>query len=92
MGRRKSKNNKKVSHSWRRSLDLHGLRVEEALCELDRFLNQCLMDEAVHKIEVIHGIGSGKIKKAVLTYLKGISIISGFQEDPHNPGVTWIDL
>ncbi len=52
-----------------RELNLIGQRVEPALDELDRFLDQALL--ASHaKIRVIHGHGSGRLRRAVREHLR----------------------
>jgi len=78
--------------SWQKSIDLHGMRVEEALAELDRFLNHCILEQEVHKVEIVHGVGTGRLKKAVQDYLQGLKVISEFHVDPMNPGATWVEL
>ena len=49
------------------SIDLHGYTVEEAQVALDDFLNK---NSNRSKLRVVTGKGSGKVKKAVLSYLK----------------------
>jgi DNA mismatch repair protein MutS2 len=51
-------------------IDLTGLRVEEALSRLETYLNHALLSQK-HEIKIIHGIGTGRLKKAVREYLKG---------------------
>jgi DNA mismatch repair protein MutS2 len=65
------------------SLDLHGLRVHEALNELDPFLQQCSMaNERV--VTIVHGRGTGALRKAVHEHLKHSEIVESFQ-DSQNP-------
>jgi DNA mismatch repair protein MutS2 len=47
-----------------RELNLIGKRAEEAVEELDRFLDQAVMAE-VDRIRIVHGHGMGVLKKAV---------------------------
>lgn len=51
------------------TIDLHGLLVEEAIDTLEHFLDQALL-HGESEVKVIHGHGSGRLKKAVRTYLK----------------------
>ncbi|MBX6350847.1 MAG: Smr/MutS family protein [Clostridia bacterium] len=52
------------------SLDLHGLRVEEALAAVDRYL-----DDAVRagwrEVRIVHGRGTGALRDAVRRFLAG---------------------
>lgn len=83
--------NKKKS-AWQGRIDLHGLTVDQALDQLDRYINDCLLDEKIFKVEIIHGLGTGKIKKAVLDYLAKHPSFKIIDHQPLNLGVTWIEL
>ena len=50
-------------------LDLRGMMVEEALMEVDMFLNDSILAN-VSQILIIHGKGTGALRSAVHTYLK----------------------
>jgi len=50
-------------------IDLHGLRIEEGIEQLERFLDQALL-HGESEVKVIHGHGSGRLKSAVRAYLK----------------------
>ena len=52
-----------------RELHLRGQRVEEALEELDRYLDRCLL-ASLHEVRIVHGHGSGKLKRAVRESLR----------------------
>ena len=47
-------------------IDLHGMTVLEAECELRAFLD-CLPNN-IHTVEVIHGIGTGALKQMVAEF------------------------
>lgn len=53
-----------VSHE----LNLIGWRVEEALLELDKFLDSSLLN-GLHEVRIIHGIGTGNLLRGVREYL-----------------------
>ncbi len=60
------------SQSQRRAsmeLDLRGETVEEALMELDQFLDNCVMANQ-GQVTIIHGKGTGALRKAVQQHLK----------------------
>lgn len=73
------------------SLDLHGMRVEEAVVALDTFLNDALL--AGHaEVRVIHGRSGGRLKAAVHARLKQLPVVRAFRLDPANAGVTIVAL
>lgn len=76
-------------------LDLHGLTVDEAVSEADRFINH----EAVAGAEVvklIHGRGEGKLRTVLHTWLKGQRGLVARFRDSNKPGeqggVTYVAL
>ena len=75
-------------------LDLHGFRVEEALSALDKFLDQGLLASYPY-VKVNHGIGSGRLYKAVHEYLRGHPSVKNFRfatSDEGGGGVTIVTL
>jgi DNA mismatch repair protein MutS2 len=75
------------SPTRRRSIDLHGFTVEEARIALLAFVNEALL-EGVGEIAVVHGIGTGRVKGAVLAELRRIAAVRHVRPHPSNPGVT----
>jgi DNA mismatch repair protein MutS2 len=71
------------------SLDLHGLRVEEALRLVEGKINEAIMRD-LDCVEVVHGIGTGKLKQAIHAYLAKVSVVQSYRLDEANPGVTWV--
>ncbi|WP_456324199.1 endonuclease MutS2 [Desulfonauticus submarinus] len=75
-------------------LDLRGLRVEEALIEVDKFLNLATL-KCVNKIEILHGKGSGSLRRAIHEFLKDHSLVSKYYLAPleqGGDGVTIVEL
>ncbi len=75
-------------------LDLRGMRAEQALSELARFVDQALL-AGRSGLEVIHGRGSGALRREVHAYLKTLPNIGRFQlanEDDGGDGKTIIEL
>ena len=70
-------------------LDLHGLRVEEALARVDDEINRALLQGA-DRLEIVHGRGTGRIKHALHRHLASVSVVAAFRLDARNPGVTWV--
>lgn len=72
-----------------RRIDLHGLRVEEAMARVIGEIDRALLDGA-DRLEVLHGKGSGRIKDALHHQLASMRVVVSFELDPDNPGVTWV--
>lgn len=68
----------KPAHSGGAALDLIGKRVEEALEILERFLDRAILGNE-REIRLVHGHGSGKLKKALREYLQASPYVSGFR-------------
>ena len=72
-------------------VDLHGLRVDEALLRIDDALDAAL--RAGHaELRFIHGRSGGRLRGALHERLRGISAVRGVRLDPHNAGVTIVAL
>jgi DNA mismatch repair protein MutS2 len=67
------------------TIDLHGLRGEEAVEKLDKFISDALMS-GFDELLVYHGIGTGKLAYAVKEFLKSHPSIKGFNDAPANMG------
>lgn len=58
-------------------LVLVGQRIEPALQQLERFLDDALL-ASLAKIEIVHGSGTGALRKAVREYLAGQRSVTAF--------------
>ncbi len=58
-------------------INLIGKRVDEALSEVEPFLNHAFLS-GIHEAVIIHGVGSGILKRAIHQHLKGHSLVKGF--------------
>lgn len=67
------------------SLDLHGMRGEEALEKLDEFISAALV-AGYDEILVYHGIGRGILSKLVAEYLKSHPKVISFSDAPAQMG------
>ena len=70
-------------------VDLHGLTVEEALARVVDELDHALRRGA-DRVEVVHGKGSGRIRRALHRHLASLPVVKVFALDERNPGVTWV--
>lgn len=66
-------------------LDLHGLRADEAVERLDKFLSDALMN-GFDEVLVYHGIGTGKLAYAVRTFLSTYPALASYGDAPINQG------
>ena len=69
-------------------LDLHGYTVKDAILALEDAINECILAGG-HSLEVIHGLGSGKVKSAVLRKLAEMDCVKNYKVAEGNPGSTW---
>lgn len=68
-------------------LDLRGQRYEEALTNLDRYLDASLL-AGLNTVTIIHGIGTGAIRNGVQQYLKRNRHVKSYSYAPANQGGT----
>ena len=69
----------------RARLDLRGKRYEEAMQELDGFIDQALLNNMA-QVDIIHGIGTGVIREGVTEYLRRNKHVKSFEYAPQNAG------
>ena len=75
-------------------LDLRGMAVEEALLEVDRFIDNAILC-GLERVTVIHGKGTGTLRSAVHAHLKGHRQVKGFRLGAYGEGengVTIVEL
>ena len=63
-------------------LNVIGLSVEDALSKVDKFIDQALL-HGLEKVQIIHGVGSGRLRNAISLYLKEHRAVKSF-----SPGET----
>lgn len=68
-------------------IDLHGLTTVEAVYQVEMAINRAALD-GHDEVQIIHGIGSGKVREAVTSYLKTVELVKRYQLDPKNRGKT----
>ena len=69
------------------SIDLHGATVEEALRAVEARADEALRAGLAH-LDIVHGLGTGKVRHAVHNLLRAIGAVRYFEVTPGNPGVT----
>ena len=66
-------------------LDLRGQRYDEAMTNLDRYIDSILL-AGLDYVTIIHGIGTGAIRKGVWQYLRSSNHVKSFNYAPANEG------
>lgn len=75
-------------------IDLHGMRVEEALAVVDRYLDDAVLADMPF-VKICHGIGTGALAKAVREFLDSHPHAAAWrigQPEEGGTGVTVVDL
>lgn len=76
------------------SLDLRGFRADEARSELMKFLDRAILAGHQH-LEVVHGKGTGALRREVRDVLERSPMVSNFElapEDSGGDGMTKVEL
>ena len=71
--------------SVRGELDLRGERYDEAMTDLDRYIDAALL-AGLSTVTIIHGIGTGAIRTGVWKYLRASKHAKSFSYAPANQG------
>lgn len=66
-------------------LNLIGSRVEEALARVDEFLDAAFL-EGFDRIRIVHGAGTGRLRRAILDLLKSHPHVATFQQATSSEG------
>ncbi|NQW29637.1 MAG: endonuclease MutS2 [Ignavibacteria bacterium] len=76
------------------SCDIRGMRVHEALQKIEEFLDNAIVS-GLHSVTVIHGKGTGALRKVVRDYAKdhhGVRSYADAHADSGGAGVTILEL
>ncbi len=68
-----------------RELNLIGCTVEEALARADKFLDRALLFN-LERVRLIHGHGTGKLRKAITEYLRQHPLVANFYHPDQSEG------
>lgn len=66
-------------------LDMRGMRADVALAELERFLDKALL-AGFGEVEVVHGRGTGALRRQVHDFLRGFPAVGHFTIAPEDRG------
>ena len=60
-------------------INLIGKTVAEAIPLLDKYLDDAYLSH-LHQVTIIHGLGTGALKQAVQSHLKGVNYVKSFRQ------------
>jgi DNA mismatch repair protein MutS2 len=72
-------------------LNVLGMTVEEALYEVDNFIDKAVMDN-LEEIKVIHGVGTGKLRAAIAQHLKRHKNVLSYRLGKYGEGETGVTI
>lgn len=85
----KKKDKGKISDSFNKAfsmeLNLLGYRVDEALAMVDKYLDNALYAK-VYDVRIVHGVGTGALRKAVQSYLKTSKLVEHYHYGMQSEG------
>ena len=68
-------------------IDVRGLRVQEALAEVEKLVDQG-MSANLPSVEIVHGVGTGALRSAIHEFLEAAEVVKEIECLDVNPGVT----
>jgi DNA mismatch repair protein MutS2 len=66
-------------------LNVIGQTVDEAIVRLEKFLDEATVTDQ-HTIRVVHGHGTGQLRRAIAAFLKQHPLVAGYRVAPQNEG------
>ena len=72
-------------------LVLIGQRVDEALERINKYLDEAFL-AGLSSVSIVHGMGTGKLRKAVSNFLRTHPHVVSYAIDEHNYGMTNVEL
>lgn len=85
---------KRTTDDVRPELDLRGKMVEEAIADIDKYLDNALL-AGYKQVYLIHGKGTGALRSGVQNYLRSHRVVKSFRLGEHSEGgsgVTVVEL
>ncbi len=73
------------SYSISPEINLLGKTVDEAIAELDKYLDDAYLSH-LSSVRIVHGKGTGALRKAVQGHLKKVKYVKSFRQGEHGEG------
>lgn len=73
------------SQSIKNELDLRGKNIEEAILDLDKYLDDAFM-AGLNEVYIIHGKGTGALREGLQSYFKNHRIIKSYRVGKYGEG------
>ena len=80
-----------AERSAKSEIDLRGYTVEEALLDLDQFIDNCVLSN-INQISIIHGKGTGVLRTAVQSHLKRHRSIKTYRLGTYGEGESGVTI
>ena len=83
-----------AARSVQMECDVRGLALDEALLEVDRYLDMALL-AGMHEVWIIHGKGTGTLRAGISQHLRNMPQVDGFRLGKYGEGesgVTVVEL
>jgi DNA mismatch repair protein MutS2 len=74
-----------------REIDLRGMYSDEAIPAVDKFIDDAIL-AGLNRIDIIHGKGTGALRKKISDHLKSKSSIKSFRLGEWNEGGTGVTV
>ncbi len=81
----------KLNSSVNNKCDLRGMTADEAIDAVDLFLDRAIMDD-LEEVTIVHGKGTGVLRSAVQSYLKGNKRIKSYRLGRYGEGETGVTI
>lgn len=66
--------------AFRPGLDIRGLRVDEALDKLSKYIDTAIVALA-HEVRILHGTGNGILRQAIRDYLRTVDVVRSVRDE-----------
>jgi DNA mismatch repair protein MutS2 len=82
---------KSKAKSIKTELDLRGKNVEEAMLEVDKYLDDVYMS-GLSQVTIIHGKGTGILREGIKQYLRNHKLVDSFRIGKYGEGGTGVTI
>jgi len=77
------------ANAIRPELDIRGHNIEEAMDKVDKYIDDAVM-AGLHEVWIIHGKGTGALRKGIHEYIKTHAHVSSFRLGKYGEGETGV--